>query len=231
MPLEPTWWSAVLAALAAWVVIPPSPAARLHALDGVRRIRRPMPARLMRLIPGSRARAGRRRLRNLEAAAALAAEMRSGQPARTAVTRSLGGLAPRTLAAARWGGDVPDGLRADAAAQREPLWLAIAACWEVAETSGAGLADAVDRLVVSARASEEIRTQLAGHLAAPRATARLLATLPIIGLLMGMGLGADPLGWLLGHPIGRLMLTAGLVLMGLGTLWTGRIAARVERAL
>jgi tight adherence protein B len=59
----------------------------------------------------------------------------------------------------------------------------------------------------------------------------MLALLPLVGIGFGMMLGSDPLAWLLGTTPGRLCLLAGLVLTAAGTLWTGRIAARVERLL
>ena len=69
------------------------------------------------------------------------------------------------------------------------------------------------------------------QLAGPRATARTLATLPLIGLLLGVLMGADPIGWLLGSALGLGCLAGGAVLTGLGILWTSRIAAGVERQL
>lgn len=179
-------------------------------------------------IPGA---AARRRRRAIEACAALAGELRSGQPMRSALLSALDGVTPHAVAAARWGGDVPEGLRRDAARDRIPLWRSVAACWEVSEASGAGLAVALERLTTAARSAEEVRVQLQAHLSAPRATARMLALLPVIGIVLGMSLGGDPLGWLLGTGIGRLCLAGGLVLTGLGLWWVHRIAVSVERAL
>ena len=141
------------------------------------------------------------------------------------------GVAPKAAAAAAWGGDVAEGLRQDAQIQGVPLWRSVAACWEVSESSGAGLASALDRLAASERAAEEVRVQLAAQLAAPRATSRMLAALPVIGIVLGLALGGDPLGWLLGTGIGRMCLAAGIALTGLGLWWLQRIALGVERSL
>jgi tight adherence protein B len=73
--------------------------------------------------------------------------------------------------------------------------------------------------------------QLEAQLAGPRATARMLATLPLIGLAMGMLMGADPLQWLLGTAPGLLCLLGGALLTVAGMAWTGRIATAVERQL
>lgn len=184
-------------------------------------------------LPGGRARAARRREDTIEAVGALAAELQAGQPVRSALLRAFADapVAPRALAAARWGGDVAAALAADADALGQPVLRSLAACWSVAEGSGAGLAAAVDRMVVTARAAEAVRTQLQAHLAAPRATSRMLAGLPLIGLVMGMALGGDPLAWLVSTPAGLGCLTLGIGLTLAGLAWTRRIALRVERLL
>ena len=224
--------AAVLAAAAMALVIPADQARRLRAVTGAPVARPSAWSRLHAMarsrVPGASA---RRRRRVIEACAALASELRSGQPMRSALPSALDGVAPHAVGAARWGGDVPEALRRDAEADRMPLWRSVAACWEVSESSGAGLAVALERLTAAARSAEEVRVQLQAHLAAPRATARMLALLPAIGILLGMSLGGDPLGWLLGTTIGRLCLLGGVVLTGLGLWWVHRIAASVERDL
>jgi tight adherence protein B len=50
--------------------------------------------------------------------------------------------------------------------------------------------------------------------------------LPVAGLLMAAGLGADPLRVLLSTPLGLVCLVLGLGLDGLGVLWTGRLVRR-----
>lgn len=163
------------------------------------------------------------------------ADVRAGQPPERALTRALADrdplLAPRTRAAARWGGDIVTSMRDDARRADQPLLASAAACWSVASTQGAGLADALDRLVAQDRRAEEVRRQLQAHLAAPRATARMLALLPAFGLVLGIAVGGDPLGWLLGTPWGIACLVCGVLLIALGLFWASRIATRTERLL
>ena len=165
------------------------------------------------------------------AVVALAAELRAGQPPSAALLISAGTppVWPSTLAALRLDGDIPEALRVDA--QVHPVLRSLAACWEVGSASGSGLAAAVQRLAEASRAAEEVRGELDVQLAGPRATARTLATLPLIGLLLGVLMGADPVGWLLGSALGVGCLAGGALLTGLGILWTSRIAAGVERQL
>lgn len=195
-------------------------------------VARAMLSRLMTLV-AMRGRVARRRQQACEAVAAMAAELRAGQPVHRALERACAGtaVAGRARAALRWGGDVPAALRDDARSPGCEVLRSVAACWTVAAGRGAGLAQSLERLVDAERAAEEVRAQLSAHLAAPRATARMLAGLPLLGLLLGIALGGDPLAWMLGTPMGLACLVGGGLLTALGLLWTSRIAARVERLL
>jgi tight adherence protein B len=174
-----------------------------------------------------------RRAATRESLAEVVADLRAGQPPTRALERALSDrdVAPKTLSAVRLGGDVADALRDDACHMMQPMLAGAGACWSVAAAQGAGLADALDRLVTQERRAEEVRRQLDAHLAAPRATARMLAVLPALGLGLGLLVGGDPVGWLLGTPLGWACLVMGLVLIGLGLAWAGRIAHRTERLL
>jgi tight adherence protein B len=181
--------------------------------------------------PASRRLGARERIRAVQAIGALAAELEVGQPPRQALEGSGGApsIWPAALAAAQMGGDVASGLVLDS--RHHPVLHQLAACWQVAAESGAGLAAAVGRLATAARAAEDVRVDLEAQLAGPRATARMLAALPVVGVGFGLMLGSDPLAWLVGSPPGRACLLGGVVLTATGTWWTGRIAARVERLL
>jgi tight adherence protein B len=48
---------------------------------------------------------------------------------------------------------------------------------------------------------------------------------------MGMMMGVNPLGWLLGTPLGAACLLSGISLAGVGYWWTSRIVHRVEALL
>ncbi len=126
--------------------------------------------------------------------------------------------------AARVGGDVPAAMRAAATQSGGGGLRALAACWQVGETNGAGLVTAAARLAAGLRAEQAQRRHVDAELAGPRATARLLAILPLFGLLLGSGLGADPLRFLLTTPPGLFCLGLGGILEVLGLLWTNRIA-------
>ncbi|CAL9531277.1 hypothetical protein SUDANB176_04057 [Streptomyces sp. enrichment culture] len=167
---------------------------------------------------------------------ALAGEVRAGrQPGAALLTaaRDSGGLGDAqaaVLAAARFGGDVPEALAAAAGQPGSEGLRGLAACWRVAVDQGAGLADGLDRLEAALRAERDQRADLRAQLAGARATAVMLAGLPAVGLALGTALGADPLHILLHTPSGLGCLAAGGVLEGLGLWWALRIVRGAEEA-
>jgi tight adherence protein B len=73
-----------------------------------------------------------------------------------------------------------------------------------------------------------VRRQVSAGLAGARATARLLASLPILGLCLGYAVGARPLTFLTGTQVGWLCLAVGLALAGVGLFWVERLADACE---
>ena len=186
-------------------------------------------ARLPR--PGA---ARRRRAAEREWLDALVAELSAGRDpsvALLAVERAGGDVSvcPNAVVAVRAGADVVPGLHRDG--ERSETVRAAAACWDVASSTGAGLAASLAVLADSVRESERVRDELAAGLAEPRATAVVLACLPTLGLVLGSMLGAQPLAWLTGSTLGRAVLAVGLVLEVLGCVWSWRIARGLEAAL
>ncbi|MBP2437479.1 type II secretion system F family protein [Microbacterium amylolyticum] len=102
-------------------------------------------------------------------------------------------------------------------------WGDVAAAWEVSETVGAPLADALRAIASSLRDAGELRDDTRVALAEPMASARLMAWLPVLGIVVGIGLGLDPLGVLFASPIGALCLITGLALMVGARVWTARL--------
>ncbi|MGC9543576.1 type II secretion system F family protein [Streptomyces sp. UG1] len=166
--------------------------------------------------------------------AGLAGEVRAGrQPGEALLlaARDSGGLGEAqsaVLAAARFGGDVPGAL-AFAARQPGAEGLSgLAACWRVAVDQGAGLAAGLDRLEGALRAERDQRADLRAQLAGARSTVVMLAGLPVLGLLLGAAMGADPLYVLLHTGAGFGCLVVGGVLEGLGMWWATRIVRGAE---
>jgi tight adherence protein B len=113
------------------------------------------------------------------------------------------------------------GLAPAARAQLSCLAVALDAC----ERAGAPLATSLEGLVEALRAQEEARRERETALAAPRATAAVMTTLPAVGLLLGAVLGADPLAVLAGTAVGRAVLVLGGTLWLAGRWWIRRLVA------
>lgn len=99
-------------------------------------------------------------------------------------------------------------------------WNDVAACIEVAEGSGAPLAQILDRYAAHLEAARDAEAMRRTALAGPKATVRLLTWLPGFGLVLGILLGLDPLRVLLGTVAGGITLCAGIGLMALGRWWS-----------
>lgn len=105
-----------------------------------------------------------------------------------------------------------------------------AAAWEVCERTGAPLALVLGRLARVLRDDAHSRAAREVALAGPRATARVLATLPVLGVALGTAMGADPVAVLLATGPGRACAAAGGSLAVLGWLWTAVLVRQAEAA-
>jgi tight adherence protein B len=231
--------SAVAAFLAMWLVIPLPGSNRVHAVSSSSIAPRSFATTLrmfMSRLHGQSQRVRTIREDSIAAIGALAAELRAGATPSQAFIAS-GGIAsggsssvwPHTHAAALHHGDIAAALLADSqeAPQLSPL-RQLNACLRVGIHSGSGLATSVSRLAQSLREAQETRYQLEAELAGPRATARMLAFLPVVGIGLGYLMGAQPLTWLISSPLGWVTLVTGIGLTTLGVWWTSVIATRVE---
>lgn len=206
----------------------------LVLLPGRRPARRTRRRRPWSLSVRRPARAAESRRAELEWVEALAAETRAGRDPASAVVAAGSESMPspaiaRAVAAAGGGGDVAAALRSSEGAS--DLMRAVAACWEVAHGSGAGLSASLAALADAGRDAERVRRDLRAGLAEPRATAVVLAALPVVGLGLGASLGADPFAWLLRTGPGLVVLAAGVALELVGVLWSWRIVTALEADL
>ncbi|MBG6216144.1 tight adherence protein B [Arthrobacter sp. CAN_A6] len=138
---------------------------------------------------------------------------------------------------AELGLSVPDALRTGATAAGRPdphrlsagkLWIDLAACFDVADSSGAPLAHVLDRYAVQLDSELDAEAARETALAGPKATVALLTWLPAFGLGLGYLLGVDPLGTLLGSRLGVFVLVLGILLMIIARVWSQRLLAAAE---
>jgi tight adherence protein B len=167
----------------------------------------------------------------------LAAELTAGRPPAAALSAALSVLDPGTIAfpepdslhLAQPNPDPADFLEAAAARPGADGLRLLAACWRIGAERGGSFASVVDGLATTLRDEQAHRDEVAGQLAGPRATARLLAILPLLGLAMAAALGAHPIAFLLGTWPGFICLVLGAALDIAGLTWTRRIADSAEQ--
>jgi tight adherence protein B len=144
----------------------------------------------------------------VEAVGALLAELRAG------LTTSLAGGSAFT-------GD-PAG----------PAAARVRSAVQISERLGAPLADVLDRVEADLRSAQRLQAMVGAQMAGVRATALLLAALPVAGVLVGTGLGADPVQQLLHTTIGAGCAGAAVAMQAAGlafTAWlTGRAVAEAS---
>ncbi len=160
----------------------------------------------------------------------LAAELSAGRPPEAAL-----GEAALTWPAfvpvaevSRLGGDVPGALREVARTPGAGGLRLLAAAWMVSRRTGGGLGAATRRVAEAVRREQATRGVVASELASARATARLMAGLPVVALLMGSGAGADPWSFLFRTPPGLACLAAGLATGIAGLWWIEQLARAVD---
>lgn len=161
---------------------------------------------------------------------ALVAELGAGIPAPTALAdlaQDWPILQPAAVTA-RLGGEVPQALASIARRPGAGPLRHLAAAWEISARTGAPLSGVVDRLAGAMRDDQEARVEVTAALGAPRATARLLAVLPLFGLALGGGMGSEPWEVLTGSMLGAGCVLGGAALAVAGVFWVEHIAAQAE---
>ncbi|WP_210415913.1 type II secretion system F family protein [Humibacter ginsenosidimutans] len=158
------------------------------------------------------------------------------------VSRSV--LASASEAGAR-GGDVPRAIAssADLAVPRRArrgrrpdetevlsAWRGLAAALQVATEAGSPLANALRDLATALRDLGQAQRDREAAMAGPRATARMVIALPVIGILFGAGLGFDTMHVLFATPIGIALLLIGASLLLAAGAWN-RALLRRSRAV
>jgi len=160
---------------------------------------------------------------------AMASDLSAGQPPLLSLDRAAGQwpeFAPVAVAG-HMGADVPSALRELSGRPGARQLRTLAATWQVAHDTGSGLAGAIDQAAETIRSDRRTARLVGAELAAAHATARMLAALPFGVLLLGSGIGGDPIGFLTGTTAGLVCLALGLGLSFAGLLWLERIADRV----
>jgi len=164
-----------------------------------------------------------------EALAVLCAELGAGRSPPEALAGAAE-VAPDLLAEAvrvlRLGGSPAPLL--DEAAQRHGAGALrqLRAAWLLVETTGAPAADVLNRVSIGVRAELAAAREVDEQLSPVRATARVLAILPVAGMGLGVLLGVNVPAMLLTTGWGQVCLAVAVALVAAGLTVVDRIAER-----
>lgn len=117
------------------------------------------------------------------------------------------------------GGDVLAVWRAQARRPGHAGLLELARAWQVSLQTGAPLSSTLDQVATSLASEESLRAVVAGELASPRATSKVMAALPACGIGLGYLLGGSPIQWLFAGPAGWACVLGGVLLAAAGVIW------------
>lgn len=158
---------------------------------------------------------------------------------------AAGGSAQRAMAAAahEWpelfgsaagrmavGDDPVPSLRDAAQRPGAEAMTAVAAAWDVAEGSGARAAVVLRVVADSIRDEAAVRQEAESQLMTVRTTARMLAALPVITLVVFSG-GLEPVRFLVSSPYGLVCLAGASLLIGAGLAWVGVVHRDATRSV
>ncbi len=89
--------------------------------------------------------------------------------------------------------------------------------------SGAAVTPTISRLIKQLKNQIELKQQVSAELASTKATVIILASLPVLGVLLSSLLSGNSIQWLFGTSGGHWCLFGGLVLNLFGIAWLSRI--------
>lgn len=201
-------------------------------------------AALVAATVGLRYRRRRRRRRGIEESRALetaidvlVGELRVGahpvQAFEAAAAETSGRVADccRAVAArARLGADVAAGLRGAAGTSVLPgQWERLAVCWQLAGEHGLAMSALMRTAQRDIAERQRFSASVTASMAGAHATTAILASLPVLSVLLGQAIGARPVAFLLHGHAGGWLLVVGVTLACAGLLWSDRITDRVTQ--
>ncbi|MFN2319836.1 MAG: type II secretion system F family protein [Dermatophilaceae bacterium] len=105
----------------------------------------------------------------------------------------------------------------------------VGSVWDLALQTGGPLAEAVDYLTDHLREQARLHGRLEALAAGPRASARLLTLLPLVGPALAVLVGADPRDLYLSSPVAGGSAIIGLALTAVGWRWSRAMVRKAAR--
>jgi tight adherence protein B len=172
--------------------------------------------------------AARRRRAVAHACGVLAGQVRIGQVPLVAV-RSAAEDCPvlaGAVATAELGGDVIGHWQRQATEPGQQGLADLARAWQLADATGAGMAEVLDQVTEALHEDEALALMIASEVAGPRSSGKIMALLPVVGIGLGYLIGGDPITFLFDSPAGWGCLVGGAASACSGVLWMEWVADR-----
>lgn len=134
----------------------------------------------------------------------------------------------RVLARSRSRSGARTGVAARARSPADGSVRVLAAVWHVADAAGAPLGATLRSLAGALRDRAETEREIQVALAGPRATARLVSWLPVVGMVLAVAMGVDLVGTMTGSAVGWGLLGGGVLLLVLGRQWMQVLMRRAQ---
>ena len=139
--------------------------------------------------------------------------------------RQLRAVGERRARTHRWGRRRTGGPAPGATGRAQ----AVVCADRMAAELGAPLAPVLDTVAQALAADAEAEAELGAALAGPRASARLVGWLPVLGLALGAVVGADPVAVLTDGGFGTAAGVVGVLLLVAGRVWSRALVDRARR--
>jgi len=130
------------------------------------------------------------------------------------------------VAAQKMGSDPWDVMEQLAAVPGQEGLSDIGRAWRVAQISGGSMHASLEQVRANLEEAQNTASIVTGELAGPRTTGQILAVLPLLGMGMAAGLGANPIDFFFSGIGGRACMAAGVGLICAGVMWSEILARR-----
>jgi tight adherence protein B len=98
--------------------------------------------------------------------------------------------------------------------------------WLLTRRHGVAFTPLIDAVAADLAQQIAADSERSGEVAGPRMSGYVMALLPLLGLALGAGMGADPVRVLLASSLGNILMVVGVSLTCAGLLWSDRIVRR-----
>ncbi len=156
-----------------------------------------------------------------------AAPARALSAAATSAPKSVAAILREAAAAERLGISAAGPLGRGPSGAESLRFVSI--CWAVSSRTGSRLGPALERVGAALQSELDSAAAVDAELVGPRLSGRVMALLPVVGVLMGAALGTDPIGFLFGTGLGGACLVSAVALDALGLAWIARLAKAAAR--